>query len=295
MVLVALFLFESRSYRERMASQADFVLPGTSRIGAVGLRVGSIAKVAPFYREVVGLAGSRSGDQVRLGTSEDILILEEAPDAPARGQDQAGLFHVAVRVPSRAALADALGRIRDSDFSLTGASDHVVSEALYLRDPEGNGLEIYRDRPREEWPWTDDGGVAMETLPLDLDSLGEHASGSARAPDGTDIGHVHLEVTDLAAAEAFYVDTLGMNVRARYGEAATFVAAGDYHHHFGLNTWNGRTAPVSDSRGIAWIEFVIPDQATLTTLRERIPANDTLEQDSVVTDPDGIALRFTTA
>ncbi|MFB6353297.1 MAG: VOC family protein, partial [Halobacteriales archaeon] len=237
-------------------------LPAAAHVGRVGLCVGSLDRVRPFYEDAVGLTAERDGDRVALGPTSDepLIVLEAAPEAPDRPREAAGLFHLAVRAPDRAALGDAVTRLRSSGFSLSGASDHLVSEALYLRDPAGNGVEVYRDRPRDEWPETDDGLVGMETLPLDLEALeaagdGQHVDG---LPAGTDVGHVHLEVTDLARSESFYADALGLGVRARYGDDAAFLAAGGYHHHVGLNVWNRRRAPAS-GRGLAWFEFVLPD------------------------------------
>ena len=302
-----------------------FSLPATAGIGRVALRVGSLDRVLPFYRDALGFGVERDarGDgqpaRVRLTAGgETLLALEERPDAPPRGESEAGLFHVAVRVPDRAALADALARIRRAGATLTGASDHLVSEALYLRDPAGNGVEVYRDRPREAWPRADDGGVAMDTLPLDLDDLSGANEGSDRGdadvlPAGTDVGHVHLEVADLPRAEAFYADALGMNVRARYGDAAAFLAAGDYHHHVGLNTWNGRTSPADDGLGLAWFEVAFPDADARDAARRRLETReDAVESDEggrrgadddrrwdrdapTVVDPDGIRVRLVVA
>ena len=297
-----------------------FELPASARVGRVALRVASLDSVHPFYRDAVGFGVEREGDgdgRARLTAGgETLIVLEGDADAPERGDDEAGLFHLAVRVPDRAALADALARVRRSDATLTGASDHLVSEALYLRDPAGNGVEIYYDRPRGEWPWTDDGGVAMETLPLDLDDLstasdaggvggtdgtgGADADGSAGLPAGTDVGHVHLEVTNLPRAASFYVDALGLNVRARYGDDATFAAAGDYHHHVGLNTWNDRGSPAGDGLGLAWFELALPDADTLDAVRRRLEERGYAVEDgstddgdaTTAVDPDGIRVRL---
>jgi catechol 2,3-dioxygenase len=268
----------------------DFELPAATRVGRVALCVESLDRVLPLYRDVVGLDVHRDGARAHLTAGGDVrLVLSEDADAPVRADDEAGLFHVAVRVPDRPALADVLSRARDAGDVLTGASDHLVSEALYLRDPEGNGVEVYCDRPRTAWPWTDD-GVAMETLPLDLDGLATEGEGRA-LPPATDVGHVHLEVTDLARAEAFYVDALGLNVRARYGDDATFLAAGDYHHHVGLNTWNQRRAPAAESRGLAWFELVLPDEESLTALRRHL-ADRGHDVETTVTDPDDVEIRL---
>ncbi|AHZ22466.1 VOC family protein [Haloferax mediterranei ATCC 33500] len=263
--------------------------------GRVALRVGSLDRVVPFYRDVVGLAVERYGSRAVLSAGNTpLVVLNEAPDAPPRAGDQAGLFHLAIRVPDRGALGDVLDRIRDG-ATLSGASDHLVSEALYLRDPEGNGVEIYRDRPREEWPTKDDGRVKMDTLPLDLDSVLADAHGDDRAPVGTDLGHVHLEVTDLGRALDFYVDALGMNLRDDGYPNAAFVAAGGYHHHVGLNRWNDRRAPAGESHGIQWFEVVVPDAETLTAVRDSLEEHGYAVEgdgDSLsVSDPDGIGVR----
>ncbi|WP_380674590.1 VOC family protein [Salinigranum sp. GCM10025319] len=283
-----------------MTPDTGFTMPASARLGQIALRVGSIDRLVPFYRDVVGLAVDRDGTTARLSAGGDpLVVLDEAIDAPTRPTDAAGLFHLAVRVPTRAALGDALARVDDAEVSLSGASDHLVSEALYLRDPEGNGVEIYRDRPREAWTFTDDGRVEMDTLPLDLDDVAAAAAGNDRAPSGTDLGHVHLEATALDRARSFYVDALGLNVRSEDYRDALFVAAGDYHHHVGLNTWNRRLSPAGGSRGVEWFEFRLPDRTTLSDLRDRLDATrsdavvDPDDYDGfAVTDPDGIGVRF---
>ncbi|WP_396610755.1 VOC family protein [Haloferax sp. S1W] len=272
-------------------------LTDATQLGRVALRVGSLDRVVPFYRDVVGLEVERYGSRaVHSDGGTPLVVLDEDPDAPPRPGSEAGLFHLAIRVPDRPALGDALARIRDG-ATLTGASDHLVSEALYLRDPEGNGVEIYRDRPREEWPLKDDGRVAMDTLPLDLESVLADARGEEVAPTGTDLGHVHLEVTDVDRAAEFYTDALGMNLRDDGYPNAAFVAAGGYHHHVGLNHWNGRSDPASDARGIEWFEVVVPDADTLTAVRESLQrrGHSVEETDGglTLTDPDGIGVRLT--
>ena len=283
-------------------------LPAASGIGRVGLTVGDLDETVAFYRDVVGLevrsredgAGESvdGGGVATLGTPErPLLELRADPAAPERPETAAGLFHTAFRVPSRAALGDALDRVRER-WELTGASDHLVSEALYLRDPAGNGVEIYRDRPRAEWPTTDDGGVAMTTDPLDLDALATESTGAQSVPAGSDVGHVHLEVTSLESVRSFYADALGMNVRQAMS-GALFLAAGQYHHHVGCNVWNGRSSP-AEGRGLAWFEVTVPADA-LAAVGERFEAADlavdglrgeTGSDGFAVTDPDGIELRI---
>jgi len=266
-------------------------LPAETAVGRVALRVGDIDGLVEFYSTVVGLdVQHRTGDRAVVGAGGDPLVeLHAAPDAPARGQ-AAGLFHTAVRVPSRGALGAALARIEDG-WRLTGASDHHVSEALYLRDPEDNGVEVYCDRPREEWPERG-GRVEMDTLPLDREDLREAADpDGASVPEGTDVGHVHLEVTDMAAAREFYVETVGLNVRQAW-DGALFVAAGEYHHHVGLNTWNGRSAAAA-GRGPDWFELRVPEPA-VAAIRERLadsgPDVRGTGEGLAVADPDGVGL-----
>ncbi|ELZ94853.1 Glyoxalase/bleomycin resistance protein/dioxygenase [Haloferax mucosum ATCC BAA-1512] len=277
---------------------ASASLTDATHLGRVALRVESLDRVVPFYRDVVGLDVVREGTRAVLSAGNtSLIVLDEIPDAPARKPEQAGLFHLAIRVPDRGALGDALARIRDR-ATLSGSSDHLVSEALYLRDPEGNGVEIYRDRPRAEWPKTGDGRVQMDTLPLDLDSVLADARGDDRAHDCTDLGHVHLEVTDLSEALDFYVDALGMSLRDDGYPNAAFVAAGTYHHHVGLNRWNDRREPTGDSRGIEWFEVLVPDAETLDSVRESLTARgwnvEQMERGVAVSDPDGIEVRVRT-
>ncbi|MXR52073.1 VOC family protein [Halovenus sp. WSH3] len=261
-------------------------LPPGTEIGRTALRVADRTAVVEFYREVVGLDPLRESDsRTVLGVDgEPLLVLTEGEDSSPRASDTTGLFHNAVRVPTRAALGAALRRVRER-WRLDGASDHGVSEALYLTDPEGNGVEIYRDRPREEWPRTDDGGVEMGTYPLALEDVAADDDGSDAAPPGTDIGHVHLEVSSLEAVDSFYTETLGFEVQAQMADAR-FLGAGGYHHHIGANTWNRRTEP-AEGLGIDYVEVVVPDGDAFDTLRDRLDS----AQHSVTETPEGISVR----
>jgi catechol 2,3-dioxygenase len=241
--------------------------PGTS-IGKVRLRVADIDALSEFYERVVGLRGvERDGDLVRLGPEggKPIVELLSAPAAGPPPTFSTGLFHMAVLVPDRAELARSLRRVIEQGWRLTGASDHLVSEALYLQDPEGNGIEIYRDRPRDQWGHADNGELRMATLPLDLEDVlsaeGESDRPPNGMPDGTTMGHVHLRVADIPAAEAFYNGELGLEVMVRSYPGALFVAAGGYHHHVGLNTWEsqGAPAPPEGSLGLDRWELVLPN------------------------------------
>ncbi|MDF9748483.1 VOC family protein [Natrinema salsiterrestre] len=272
-------------------------LPQGTRIGRTALHVNDLNELTEFYRTVVGLSVLEESDTHSvLGVADTpLLVLEGDVDAPTRHQSAAGLYHTAFRVPSRAALGDTLARIRDH-WQLGGASDHWVSEALYLTDPEGNGIEIYRDFPREDWPRSDDGRVRISTEPLDLDSIEAAATGDTQAPPGTDIGHIHLEVSSLDAFRNFYVDTLGFEVQTTVPDAA-FVSAGGYHHHIGANTWHHRTAPVN-GRGLSWFEVLVPNQGALNAVQLRLDGRDipVTETDDglVIHVPDEIEVRIRT-
>ena len=254
-------------------------IPSETHIGPVCLTVADLDREREFYERAIGLRvlgdeGDADGSTLRLGADGTVAIeLIGDPDAPPRRRGTTGLFHLAILVPSRADLASALRRVVGAGGPLAGASDHLVSEALYLTDPEGNGIEIYRDRPREEWRRVD-GQIEMATLPLDLDSLlAEQGEGeSSHAPAGTRIGHVHLHVADLAAAEEFYAGVLGFDVTVRDYPGALFLSAGGYHHHIGVNTWAGEGAPAPPpgSRGLRRFEILLPGTADLEAAERRL-------------------------
>lgn len=273
------------------ASSGAGLLPDGTRVGRSALRVADLDEVTAFYRDVVGLdVLDRSAGTATLGAGGTALLLVAADEGA--GAAGPGLYHNAFRVPSRAALGDALGRVRER-WELDGASDHRVSEALYFADPEGNGVEVYRDFPQESWPATEDGRAGMATDPLDLPAVEAAAAGEDRVPAGTDLGHVHLEVSSLDAAREFYVDALGFALRDTY-PGAVFVAAGGYHHHIGANVWNERTGP-AEGRGLSWFEVVVPERG-LDAARERLAAHGyaPIETDDgiAVTDPDGLEVRL---
>ncbi|WP_224269779.1 VOC family protein [Haloprofundus salinisoli] len=276
-------------------SENSDALPEGTRIGRTALRVADMEEMTGFYRDVVGLSVLHTADTTAVLGVDDtsLLVLEEEQDALKRHRSGTGLYHNAFRVPSREALGDALGRIRDH-WQLGGASDHGVSEALYLTDPEGNGVEIYRDFPRDEWSIDDDGRIRIGSERLDLDRIESAGSGRARAPPGTDVGHVHLEVSSIDAFRDFYVDTLGFEVKATWPDAH-FVSAGGYHHHIGANTWHHRTNP-SNGRGLAWFEVVLPGTETLDALRDRLAGSESTvtetDEGIVVRDADDIEIRF---
>jgi catechol 2,3-dioxygenase len=274
------------------------VIAPDTHIGKVRLRVADIDGLSEFYERVVGLrAVERDGELVRLGPEggEPLVELVSAPGAPGAPDFSTGLFHLAILVPDRAELARSLRRVAGAGWRLTGASDHLVSEALYLRDPEGNGIEIYRDRPREEWS-RDGGELRMATLPLDLEGvLGELGPGGEAAngmPEATTMGHVHLQVADIPPAEAFYNGSLGLEVMVRSYPGALFLAAGGYHHHLGLNTWQSQGAPPppEGSLGLDRYELVLPSSDERDAVADRLGGGgdpQPLDEGVLATDPSG--------
>jgi catechol 2,3-dioxygenase len=245
--------------------------------GAVRLNVADLERARVFYEETIGLRPLAPDDEVlRLGANGVAVVeLVDSPSAPARPPRTTGLFHLAILLPTRHALAFALRRVVRSGWALTGASDHLVSEALYLSDPEGNGIEIYRDRPAADWPYSE-GRLQMSTLPLDLEELAAELDDpdapNGEAPTGTRIGHVHLNVADLDRAEAFYHGLLGFDVTVRGYPGALFVSTGGYHHDLGLNTWAGEGAPPppAGARGLNRFELFVDEPVELERLERRL-------------------------
>lgn len=263
-------------------------------IGAVELTVSNLDRSLAFYEQRLGFKlHHREGDGAAIGAGgQDLLVLRENPLARhVRGTT--GLYHFAVLLPSRRDLALALRQIAITRTPLGGASDHLVSEALYLDDPDGNGIEIYRDRPRHEWPHSGDGVLQMATDPLDLDGILYEIEGYdddwPGLPLETMIGHMHLHVAQIEAARQFYCDVLGFDLMVRYGSSALFVSAGGYHHHIGLNVWNGVGAPPppANATGLRYFVIRLPDEAARSAVAERLQAAEVSIEDHA----DGLLVR----
>ncbi len=279
-----------------MASVEERISRAQSRlidhIARVDLRVRDIANSLSFYRDVVGLQVARqSPTSASLGSpgrSEFLALDSTDVTAPAEAT-ATGLFHVAIRFPTRADLGDALARLVAAGAEI-GAGDHLVSEALYIDDPDGNGLELYWDRPPEQWPPPrGESIVPMATLPVDLQSLLNEGRGSAAvgapAPAGTDVGHVHLQVSDIARTARFYGDEVGLDLTGRLGNQAAFFSSNAYHHHIAANTWrslNGKPAS-RESAGLERVVFSVSDDQELDSLRRRLA----IAEGAVVGDDDG--------
>ena len=267
------------------------------RVAGVALAVRDLTRVEAFYREILGFGVTdRTADTVRLGAGGTAFLdLLHRPDALPDDPATAGLFHTAFLLPSRADLGRWLahaGRLRQA---LDGAADHLVSEALYLSDPEGNGVEVYADRPRARWRWRDgpDGRrVEMANQPLDSEGLLAAADGAwAGAPDGTRIGHVHLRVGDVAEAVRFYGDRLGMDVTA-IRPGAAFLSTGGYHHHIAVNAWRSAGAGLREAgrAGLAWVMLEVADTRGLAGVARDTGTADVAE--CGLRDPWGTELRL---
>ena len=281
-------------------------IAATTRMGAVALTVSDLERSVRFYQEVVGLEprGEGSGAVAMCAGDRVLVRLAGDPAAPARDPRATGLFHLAILLPGRRELAEAIVRLIRARWPLDGASDHLVSEALYLSDPDGNGIEIYRDRPRSEWPHQG-GSLQMATLPLDLDNvlgeLGGALDSPPTVPAETVMGHVHLQVSELRQSEAFWSGVVGFDVTVRGYPGALFVSAGGYHHHLGLNTWHsaGHEPPVAGAVGLRWFEIVLPDEPAREAVLARLHAADIGVEASgggwLVRDPSGNAAHLVLA
>ncbi|MFC9984666.1 VOC family protein [Microbacterium keratanolyticum] len=274
-------------------------------MGAVTLLVADLDAMTAFYRDVVTLQVVRAdGDAVALGRAgRELVVLQHSPALRHAQPGAAGLFHTAILFESQAALASALFSVaQHAPRTFTGSADHLVSQAFYLTDPEGNGIELYWDRARTDWSWTH-GQVEMATLYLDPNAfLNEHLREDAAptAADPAQIGHVHLSVGDVATARAFYVDRLGFDATASLGDQALFVSAGGYHHHMAMNVWNSRGAgPRMPALGLGQVDLLLPDADALGEVGERLAHYGAAVRDDGQTlhfdDPWNNAIRATVA
>ncbi len=285
-----------------------FRLPAEIRLGPVHLQVSDLERSLHYYREVLGFRVlRRQGGTAALGPqdSDDVLVeLREGAGAPAvAARRRLGLYHVAYLLPSRADLGRFVRHLSEID-ERAGASDHYVSEAVYLQDPDGLGIEVYADRPRSSWE-ASGREVRMATVPLNVPELLE-AAGESRwggLPAGTTVGHVHLHVGDLGSAAAFYHEALGLDKVVWSYPGALFLSAGGYHHHLGLNTWAGNRAEPARAEEPRLVEWTIevPDAASAAAAGQSLeeagyPVERAAEGDGFVTrDPWGTQLRVRVA
>jgi len=279
------------------------MLPSDLRLGAVHLTVSDLDRSLAFYERALGLRERRGdGDTAALGAGgENLLVLTARPGA-ARAGRHAGLYHFALLFDSREELAHALLRLAASNTPISGASDHGVSEAIYLNDPDSNGIELYADRPRDAWPEPSEPGerVGMFTRALDLQALVELVPGGEpreQAGPGLNVGHLHLHVNDLEAARRFYTEVVGFDHMTSY-PGAEFLSAGGYHHHLGANVWRGEGIPPSPEpdavAGLRHWTITLPSSGDVDSVRERVvAASAPLEERPggfLTRDPAGIPL-----
>jgi catechol 2,3-dioxygenase len=279
------------------AGTAAGAISPLARVGAVHLTVAGLERSLAYYRDVIGLDTlTQDGGRASLGAAGDVLVvLVEEPGArPAYGYT--GLFHFALLVPGRRDLARWLAHAARDRVRLDGLSDHAVSEAIYLSDPDGHGIEIYADRPRASWEGQV--GRLMTTIPLDVDDLLAELDDRAGAsfgglPPGTVVGHLHLRVAAVDPAVAFYRDLVGLGLMAQLGAQAAFLSAGGYHHHLGVNTWQsaGAAPPPPGLAALRHGTLVLPDTAERDRVVSRLrrAGHEVEDADCVplVRDPSG--------
>ncbi len=275
-----------------------FRLPDAVCMGSVRLRVSDLTRSLAFYEGTLGFReGKRDGPSSFLSATGEPpypIVLSESPLAVPKPRGTTGLYHVALRLPDRKGLARAVARLLSRRCPMQGFADHRVSEAVYLADPDGNGLELYADRPRKQWD-VKKGHVAMTAEPLDVTNLlleGGQGRADDRIAPGTTFGHVHLAVSDLPRAERFYSEILGLAVTQRSYPGALFLSAGGYHHHLGLNVWAGigAPAPPPEAAGLMSFSILIPDGGTLNAVRTRLTGRE-FPVDAVPGDPSAFATR----
>jgi catechol 2,3-dioxygenase len=272
-------------------------------IGAVHLTISNLERSVAFYETQLGFKVDRRDVQTAwLGAAgPDLLVLSHCETAP-KVRGTTGLYHFAVLVPSRIELAYSLRRLIETDTLVQGFADHGVSEAIYLADPDGNGIEIYRDRPRGAWPYVA-GRLQMGAAPLDVDHVLKELETSPSLWSGlardTTIGHIHLHVSHLPDAEKFYVEVIGFDLMQRYGSGALFVSAGGYHHHIGLNTWAGVGAPPppAGALGLRYFVLKLPTDAALAQVVDRVQragiVTERRDEGLLLRDPAGNAMLLT--
>ena len=285
-----------------MTSETSYALTRPAYVDQSHLVVKDLAAVSGFYQSMLGLKvieKTASGEV--LGVSGvPLLTLTTDKAAETAPRTAAGLFHTAFLMPDRTELARWLRHAAHNNVVLEGASDHLVSEAIYLSDPEGNGIEIYADRPHDAWKFHQDGQVEMATLRLDLQALYESAPDNAwnGMADGTAIGHIHLQVGNIPEADTFYRDVLGLKIMARY-PGASFFATGGYHHHVAANIWNSRGASTRSDKmtGLSDYTLHFNDKAALETAKaalEKLEIKTEARDGGVfLKDPWGIGLTLT--
>lgn len=268
-------------------------------VSQVHLRVMNLERSEKFYKELLGFRVLKKEQETIIFSADGatpLITVEQPANVQPHLSRQAGLYHIALLLPSRKDLAAVLYHLLKEDYPLQGGSDHAVSEAVYLADPDGNGIELYRDRPAAEWKW-ENGKVHMPTVAIDEHILdARDGSDWNGMPKDTIIGHIHLQVADLKAAEQFYCKGLGFQLVAEYGDQARFLSTGGYHHHIGLNVWMSKGRPTDDVLMAGMKDFTLeypnPEARADAVNRVREMGYSAAEEEggARITDPSGIQL-----
>lgn len=279
----------------------EFQLDEKTHPGNVALKVNNLQKMIAFYTQIIGLKLlQQETQQAVLGVDRIPLLYLFQINGQRAAQQRTGLYHTAFLLPTRKDLGNALIRYMSTNSPLSGAADHIYSEALYLTDPEGNGIEVYHDKPRSEWIIKEDGEIPSDTLEMDVEGVLKAADQKwSGFPDNTMVGHIHLSVSDVNQTQDFYTKILGLSLKFNFGDAAKFLATGGYHHHIGANVWLSRNAaPLAQNEpGLKYFSFYVPDSAELDRIAEHLTSlSIEFEQadNGQITfiDPSGIQGRF---
>lgn len=266
-----------------------------TRMGPVSLYVQNLERSLDYYRTSLGMIiHKKANSSAQLGAGNEVLLeLDEKPGGRSV-HESTGLYHFALLVPSRADLAHSLQNLISTETPVQGFADHLVSEAIYLADPDKNGIEVYRDRPEAEWP-RENGRLLIGTEPLDIEGvLSDMPAGDVEwggLDSRTSVGHIHLRVSDVGGAEEFYTEVIGFDLVMRYGPSAGFVSAGGYHHHIGYNSWtsDGAPPPPDDALGLKWFTVLLHSGSDLEQIKERCHRNgisiDEMDDGLIVRDP----------
>lgn len=283
----------------------NFQLDPQLRLGYLTLQVQSLEKQLAYYQHLFGLH-ILSESETRVVLSADhihpLLVLEAREDVILKPARTTGLYHFAILVPTRDDLAYVIDHLIQLGVRFDGASDHLFSEAFYLTDPEGNGIEIYRDLPRNEWPKTESGELVAATNPIDFQGIMATLDSSREwtgFPEGTTLGHMHLHVSDLKQTDEFYQKILGFEEITRFHESASFMSVGGYHHHIATNLWQGKGAPLPPANATGLLEYslILTSLDEVHALAERLKEKGiehTLDKNScTVLDPNNVRMIFT--
>jgi catechol 2,3-dioxygenase len=278
----------------------EFQLSPETQIGKVVLKVASLEEMIAFYTDIIGFSLlEKQYNLAILGTDKRILLELIQVEKPLPRTRKTGLFHMAILLPSRKDLGNALVHYLKSNAPIDGASDHGYSEALYLTDPEGNGIEVYRDKPMTEWDIREDGEIVGVTEEMDADGVLAAATQQQTSfPEDTIIGHVHLKVADLAQTERFYTEIVGLSLKNNFGKEAKFFAVGSYHHQIGSNTWLGKGVPAMEANdlGLAYYTFLLPNQEAYKKFTLHLAKLGLYEPKGntplSLVDPNGILVKF---